>query len=530
MFGYAKGRKISVLRTFRPLYNRIEAPADILYIALYHAEHKDMWPSLHGMISRHIDESNQHVCDFVVEVDKMRSQACFDATLPYVEVLRDFGIYARLKFSGHVSAHVIIPGETFPPPADVGNIRRQFATVSGVQERLMNYVQKIVKQPDKLDRYFLRSSHFLRLVYSMNERTGLVSVPIEIDEFEKFSWRNAQPYRVKVLEDWWGLPPPDAQDRVREFLEFASRRYHTMQSEEITERRQNSVNQRAKRDRAMPVGKKQPVAAPHATKLSIRAEDYQRMLTTAQEEWIWCESFLEHDGLKESLLQLCTTADVMSLQGLATQHGYSLNELWRVWHWLGHLPALEHYAKSEVQQSIFQASQSRRLRPWGEEAEFQLKSPEDMYPLAVSHHKSLGTHEYPAFLMSVGRYEPEAQFPYGYDLVIDVDGRGRNEEACEVATELGKGLSAQGLAFTAYHAGMPHIYLWVQLPLGDELQVGEIPHRYAGIIEETRKFMRHAGFSHAQWRALKRDEFAPVPHGLNLYTGIPCRREELGGA
>ena len=83
----------------------------------------------------------------------------------------------------------------------------------------------------------------------MNERMGLVSIPIEIDEFEKFSWRNAQPHRVKVLEDWWELPPPDTQDRVREFLEFASRRYHIMQSEETSERRHKAVNQRAKRDR-----------------------------------------------------------------------------------------------------------------------------------------------------------------------------------------------------------------------------------------------------------------------------------------
>ena len=169
MFRHAKGRKISALRTFRPLYNRIEAPSDILYIALYHAGHKGMWPSLHGMISRYLDESNQHVCDFVIEVNKIRSQACFEATLPYVEVLQDFGIYARLKFSGHV----IIQDETFPLPADVGNIRKQFAAVSGVREHLMNYVQKIVKHLEKLDRYFLRISHFLRLAYSTSVKIAL---------------------------------------------------------------------------------------------------------------------------------------------------------------------------------------------------------------------------------------------------------------------------------------------------------------------------------------------------------------------
>ena len=47
----------------------------------------------------------------------------------------------------------------------------------------------------------------------------------------------------------------------------------------------------------MPMGKKQPVAVPHATEQSVGDKDYQRMLTTAQEEWIWCESLLEPDGL-----------------------------------------------------------------------------------------------------------------------------------------------------------------------------------------------------------------------------------------
>ncbi len=165
---------------------------------------------------------------------------------------------------------------------------------------------------------------------------------------------------------------------MREFLEFTSRRYHIMLKEETAERREQA-KRRAEREarkrgtgrKPTPTGEKPPVAVSRTTEPLVGAEDYQGMLTTAQEKWIWCESFLERDGLKESLSKLRTAEDM---------------------------------AKSEVQQRIFQTSKTRRLRFW---AQFQLQRPEDIYPLAVFHHKLLGAYEYPAFLISVARCVPD---------------------------------------------------------------------------------------------------------------------------
>ena len=526
MFAYAKGRKISVLRVFRTMYNRIEEPQHILFIALYHADHKGVWPSIHGMISRHVEETNQHLCDFVIEVDKMRRKECFQATLPYIKLLRDFGIYSCVKFSGHVSAHVIIPGESFPTDTNAGSIRKQFVGIENLHRQLMDYVQKIIKHPEKLDRYFLKSNHFLRLAYSMNERTGLVSVPISIDEFERFSWQNAETFRVDALEDWWRTPPEDAQERMQKLLDFTARSYHVMQEEEAAERRQKTkvrtehkAKKRAEQGRQTLKTAEQPAAVPHATELSIPAKDYQQMLETARAEQTWCEAFLARDGLKDVLLPFCDSESVMSLHDLATQQGCTLDELWRVWHWLTRQPALEHYAKSEVQGHIFQASEGRRLRFWGEDLSFQLQRPEDIYPLAVFQHLSLGMHEYPAFVRSVARYRADAQFPFGYELVVEVNGRGQEAVAAKVATEVKNVLSSQGLTFTAYHDGLPRIYLWVQI----ELQTLEFVYQYTVVVEEIRKAMRHAGIAQEHWRVLKRDAFAPVLASLNLYTGMPCR-------
>ncbi len=54
-----------------------------------------------------------------------------------------------------------------------------------------------------------------------------------------------------------------------------------------------------------------------------------------------------------------------------------------------------------------------------------------------------------------------SRFPVGYNLVVAVDGHAQEAVASEVATEVGKALASQGLTFTAYHAGTPHVHLCV---------------------------------------------------------------------
>ena len=502
MFRYAQGRKITVLRTFRPLYNRIEAPEDILPLALYHTEEKGLWPSFHGMISRY---ENQHVCDFVVEIDYKRSwSACFKATLPYIQALRDFGVYARIKFSGHVSAHVIIPGETFPP--DIGDVRRP----------LMDYAQKIVGYPERLDRYFLQSSHFLRLPYSLNERTGLVSLPIMMDEFEQFSWQKARVENVQtVLEDWFEPPPEDAPERVRALVKFAEQQYHIFRQQELeaqTQKRQAGATRKRSAGAIAPL---------------ITEDAYQKMLTTAQEEWDWCEALLESEALRTSLSELRDYGDVITLEAVASEYGLPLTDLWRVWRWVNHLPALEYYADQEVQEQISAACAMRRVRFWSEEAQFSLGAPEDVYPLAIYYHRQLGQAERPSFLMSVARYTTDFQELDGYDMVLEVDGGGLEQSAAKIGAEIGHASSDQGLSYTVYHAGMPCLYFWVDVPETEDSTLDELTQQYGTIADDIRTKLRQAGLAQATWRLLKHDEFVPVPYSLNFYTGKPCVAVDL---
>lgn len=524
MMEYVQGRKVSVMRCFRPLYVRIEEPEDILAIALYHTRQKNLWPSFHGQISRVIQDEDRggHVCDSVIEVDYKRSwSSCFDSTLPYIELLRDFGVYACVKFSGHCSAHVIIPGETLPPESGGG--RR-------VRTQLLECARRVVKHPEKLDRSFSNPAHFLRMAYSLNEQTGLVSMPIAMDQFESFSWRDADPYRVKIVPDWWGAAPFDAQDRIRALLDFFSKSHYAMPRHRQTPAIRAATDA-ALRGKPIPASKRQREEAqdrprilhlPQGTKPLLPEQAYQQMLDVGRTEREQCEQLLQNEELRSALLALGPTAPA-SLAGLAEAHDVSLADAWQAHRWLQHQQVLTQYSDPETQQQIFRASRDRRVQLSGEDVEFLLANPEDIPLLAAYHHTRLGSDENPAFLMSVPRYEPQGHFLLAQDLAFAVDGRGLPGLASEIASQLLDALHSQALQVTAYLTGFAQIHLWV-IPLPevqDERKPDLLDHEI--IVEHLRQHTKQNRFAQHHWRVLKRDEFAPIPGSLDLYTGTPCK-------
>ena len=70
MYQYAQGRKISVLRYFRPMFQgaQLRKLDDILPIMMFYSQEPKLWPSIHGTISRS-DDAGRTVCDLVIEVD-----------------------------------------------------------------------------------------------------------------------------------------------------------------------------------------------------------------------------------------------------------------------------------------------------------------------------------------------------------------------------------------------------------------------------------------------------------------------------
>lgn len=57
-----------------------------------------------------------------------------------------------------------------------------------------------------MDGSFTSPGHFLRMAYSLNENTGLVSVPIAQEEYDEFHLEMAEARRVVPRDDWMCIP------------------------------------------------------------------------------------------------------------------------------------------------------------------------------------------------------------------------------------------------------------------------------------------------------------------------------------
>jgi hypothetical protein len=142
------------------------------------------YPGFHATVAR----------DIVLEVDRKQSQrAAFAETRRAIDFLDRYDAPYRLKFSGNSSAHVIIPASIYLPL--LPDADREAAS-----HRFRAWV--IRSCGADVDGSFTSDDHFLRLPYSLNEVTGLVSLPLRMEQYDGFEPCMAERYEVHV-EEWW---------------------------------------------------------------------------------------------------------------------------------------------------------------------------------------------------------------------------------------------------------------------------------------------------------------------------------------
>lgn len=163
-----------------------------------------LYPSFHGSIRR-----TNGICDMVFEVDMKQSyKRTFKNGSLLLRVFDGFDLPYLVKFSGNTSPHIIIPGEAFPE-----YVRGEgFAPVAAAVNA---YVHQ--KSGVRTDGSFASGNHYLRLPYSINENTGLVSVPIPRDRFHEFDPTQAEMGRVEVNPNWWRVND-SGRRRVEDFV------------------------------------------------------------------------------------------------------------------------------------------------------------------------------------------------------------------------------------------------------------------------------------------------------------------------
>ena len=167
------------------------------------------YPSFHGMTSKDGDV----IGDFVMEADCQGWRRSFVDVRGMIHILSEFRVPHIAKFSGHRSLHVMIPREAFPEEFNGVPLAQSWKSL---EKQLRNFLYKYAQV-----RYAHGTGGILRLPYSLNENTGLVSLPIVPEELDDFRpWEAILHLVENVSPDLFDVSADD-RNRTSQFLHAA---------------------------------------------------------------------------------------------------------------------------------------------------------------------------------------------------------------------------------------------------------------------------------------------------------------------
>lgn len=519
MFRYAAGRQITFLKLFRPQYNSIVSSEHILPLILcilpIRSQH---WPSLHGTVSKAVGRGQ--ICDVVIEVDYKSSwKKCFEMTRPIVDMLRDKGAVFRLKFSGNCSVHIIIPGEL---------LRLQGIPVdhSKFFRYLSEAVKKCLKEPRYLDTSFHMPHHFLRLAYSVNENTGLVSLPFEVRDYDRFNPSQADPKNVRPLPGWWSFPK-DAERRMEDFIKSVMRGNIALSSKAV------AVKLPVEPSAGWQVNQKVVRQARQRKRQALREflpneGFYDRMVRLGQDMIDLREFLLLEDRSSKMALRTVKHLHAMGqeydLNAIARKFDVDEADLKLLWDWEQKERAFRYYAQDEIKQAIFELAERRKIRVGNEDKLVFLQEPADLMPLIVYAHliSKKARDEYPAIYSTNSLYERTGEIPISCDLKIEFRTR-NDDDILEAATPVLSLLAGFEITYFMFFDGVrgPDVIVpYEAFPERSKLASVAHDNTLARISPHLKRAMRVPGAT----CTLVRDQHALslMPYSIHPQTGLAC--------
>jgi HEAT repeat protein len=132
--------------------------------------------------------------DFVMEADCPGWRRSFVDVRGAVEILHAYHVPLMIKFSGHRSLHLIIPREAFPEEFRGQPIGENWKDIEGELRGFFSRYALVHRAHG--------TGGMLRLPYSLNENTGIVSLPIRYDDLNSFRPWEAFHHLVNVEDDF----------------------------------------------------------------------------------------------------------------------------------------------------------------------------------------------------------------------------------------------------------------------------------------------------------------------------------------
>lgn len=494
MFHYAQGRKLCVLRTFHPMFggSKLRKPEDILPLMAFYSQDQKLWPSIHGTVSRS-GKDNRMLFDLVLEVDFKKSRArSFSLSRPIFSLLRDLGVDFRMKFSGNASPHIIIPAEAFPEEW------RKISKCRNLYGKLLDFFRNQIKSPKTLDGSFRNPSHFLRMPYSLNENTGLVSLPMQYEDYERFAWEMARPETAVVMDDWWGNIPEDAPERTAALIEMA-----------FGQRKVVSIDKNWDRDTGR---QKQELLLPQMPD-TLGSPVQMGMIKTGEGIAARGNVLMENPVMQAALHDFWAAEIINDQNGeerwrhankIANKHGIGKDDMQILWHWSDKSGTLAHYSREEVQSAIFSYAKGRCIRMEGTSEYLVLNEPQDVFGLAAY---MVGGGVVPAFRCTNAKYDNESGEMTACDMVIQV-----SQSLGKSAVMLLRSFNVP--SFVLYNGGeyfrivIPFQFLQAGVDLKSSL--GKLPNMAEALEKHLRRMLKSRGVI----KTILSENSMPLPYSI----------------
>ncbi len=219
----------------------LKYPADIMElvkngVTSFHAS-EELWKNplqLDPMMKKRDMEEVRKGWDLVIDIDTAYWHYAKLTTKLIVDLLKHFEIKnLSVKFSGNKGFHICVPFESLPSKVHDKETRLLFPeaprrVASYIQERIrrplaneilkLDNINQISKMSGKkfseltkkgmfdpfalvdIDTILISSRHLYRMPYSLHEKSGLVSIPINPGKVMEFDKSRAKPVNVEVSE------------------------------------------------------------------------------------------------------------------------------------------------------------------------------------------------------------------------------------------------------------------------------------------------------------------------------------------
>lgn len=183
-----------------------------------------------GMTKIQLDELRRG-WDVLIDMDLSDFEIAKATVKEVIKALKDHGVNSYgLKFTGGKSFHIIVPFESMPSKIDMKPTEKLYPDA---MKKIIEYIKWYIKEPLReemsrigspselaercgkkteeimdneyidpfkiVDMDIFGSRHMFRLPYSLHEKSGLVSMPINVENIDGFKKEDARPEVVKTM-------------------------------------------------------------------------------------------------------------------------------------------------------------------------------------------------------------------------------------------------------------------------------------------------------------------------------------------